>query len=267
MITETVMELAPLCSFINPSPLYPLDLFFSPLIVFLTFRAVWVFCHRLVQERRIEVSGILDACEYVLLDLAATRGFIVRHLEEGIHYLPEDGVILEVRGRLRATLTIRISRPFLVSAFFRNVPVSRGHHFFLPNASRRALRQLVARPGFHEVMDYFGRTGFSVAFTPGELGICKRLHPGEIFAGTFANHLRLAQDLAKICVSVGQIPVQALAGARHCAYCKEPFQALLPVVLCSSCGTPHHSECFRLHGGCAVFGCRRSVASREARAL
>lgn len=50
--------------------------------------------------------------------------------------------------------------------------------------------------------------------------------------------------------------------AENCAYCKAA--ALYSAVRCRSCGTPHHRDCFRLHGGCSVYGCggksMRSVA-------
>lgn len=42
-----------------------------------------------------------------------------------------------------------------------------------------------------------------------------------------------------------------------CPYCRMPFdEASPPRIFCTSCGMPHHEDCYRENGGCTVFGCK-----------
>jgi TM2 domain-containing membrane protein YozV len=41
-----------------------------------------------------------------------------------------------------------------------------------------------------------------------------------------------------------------------CPYCRAPIDEHQDELLvCASCGTPHHADCFHENGGCTVFGC------------
>ena len=46
--------------------------------------------------------------------------------------------------------------------------------------------------------------------------------------------------------------------ARTCPYCRFPFTEGTGAVVCSACGTPHHSDCWRENGGCTTYGCREA---------
>ena len=47
-----------------------------------------------------------------------------------------------------------------------------------------------------------------------------------------------------------------------CPYCRCPVQAPeREAIICTGCGTPHHSDCYTENGGCTVFGC--SAAPEE----
>jgi TM2 domain-containing membrane protein YozV len=46
-----------------------------------------------------------------------------------------------------------------------------------------------------------------------------------------------------------------------CPYCRMPFDdASPPRIFCTSCGMPHHEDCYRENGGCTVFGCKCAPA-------
>ena len=44
------------------------------------------------------------------------------------------------------------------------------------------------------------------------------------------------------------------AGPPSCKVCGEPIEDG-PVVVCSSCNTPHHRECWEFAGVCSIYGC------------
>ncbi|HEY2914395.1 MAG TPA: NINE protein [Candidatus Angelobacter sp.] len=47
-----------------------------------------------------------------------------------------------------------------------------------------------------------------------------------------------------------------------CPYCRCPVEAAeREAIVCTGCGTPHHSDCYMENGGCTVFGC--SAAPEE----
>jgi TM2 domain-containing membrane protein YozV len=46
-----------------------------------------------------------------------------------------------------------------------------------------------------------------------------------------------------------------------CPYCRVPFGDDGPArIFCTSCGTPHHEDCYQENGGCTVFGCPKAPA-------
>jgi TM2 domain-containing membrane protein YozV len=46
-----------------------------------------------------------------------------------------------------------------------------------------------------------------------------------------------------------------------CPYCRMPFDDQgPPKIYCTSCGMPHHEDCYQDNGGCTVFGCPRAPA-------
>lgn len=47
-----------------------------------------------------------------------------------------------------------------------------------------------------------------------------------------------------------------MSGSAVCPYCRTAVEETEGnTLLCSGCGTPHHSDCFEENGGCTVFGC------------
>ena len=50
------------------------------------------------------------------------------------------------------------------------------------------------------------------------------------------------------------------AGPPICKVCGEPISGM-PKVLCSTCRTPHHRDCWEFIGSCSVFGCKGKSAS------
>jgi hypothetical protein len=55
-------------------------------------------------------------------------------------------------------------------------------------------------------------------------------------------------------------------GAASCPFCHEAVGSVAhsPSLRCGDCDTLHHAECWREHGGCAIFSCRRAPKSRAA---
>jgi len=44
---------------------------------------------------------------------------------------------------------------------------------------------------------------------------------------------------------------------KNCPYCQTPFVSDVGVIVCPSCGIPHHVDCWNENGGCTTFGCER----------
>ncbi len=92
-----------------------------------------------------------------------------------------------------------------------------------------------------------------------------------IARGGEAPAARLVADL----VAVAQAPLRirfavSPPAASGCPYCRGPLEPITvaPRVRCSACDAVHHAECWREHGGCAVFRCRRApVEGRERAAV
>jgi len=49
---------------------------------------------------------------------------------------------------------------------------------------------------------------------------------------------------------------------RVCPYCRFPVLDSEGAVVCPSCDTPHHRDCWEENGGCARFGCPHSPGMR-----
>jgi len=47
---------------------------------------------------------------------------------------------------------------------------------------------------------------------------------------------------------------------KTCPYCQTPIKPGAPVVVCSACGMPHHTECWQENGRCTTFGCNGGAA-------
>src|SRR5438132_12877272 len=45
-----------------------------------------------------------------------------------------------------------------------------------------------------------------------------------------------------------------------CPYCMAPFVLTDAISSCSVCRTLHHGECWKVAGGCTVFGCTSNTA-------
>lgn len=49
----------------------------------------------------------------------------------------------------------------------------------------------------------------------------------------------------------------------NCPYCKNPFDTVDVLAICSKCGTLHHPDCWESHSGCGIFGCGSKTYTRE----
>lgn len=47
----------------------------------------------------------------------------------------------------------------------------------------------------------------------------------------------------------------------NCPYCQTPMKPGARRSVCSSCGIPHHTECWGENGGCTTFGCTNAPRS------
>jgi hypothetical protein len=65
--------------------------------------------------------------------------------------------------------------------------------------------------------------------------------------------------------AVGNLVRGRTHGLATCPYCKDDIKTADPegVVRCPTCESLHHTPCWREHGGCSVFACRRSPPGRE----
>lgn len=61
---------------------------------------------------------------------------------------------------------------------------------------------------------------------------------------------RLSQGVSIVAVGTAET---AESGPPICKVCGEPIAA--PVVLCASCRTPHHRDCWEFVGSCSIYGC------------
>jgi hypothetical protein len=43
---------------------------------------------------------------------------------------------------------------------------------------------------------------------------------------------------------------------KNCPYCQTPIKPGAPVTVCTSCGMPHHADCWQENHGCTTFGCQ-----------
>jgi hypothetical protein len=46
---------------------------------------------------------------------------------------------------------------------------------------------------------------------------------------------------------------------RICPFCQFTVKNDITLVICSTCGIPHHLECWELNGGCTIFGCKETT--------
>lgn len=70
------------------------------------------------------------------------------------------------------------------------------------------------------------------------------------------------QITAGIDIMEAQTPVAADVGPPICKVCGEPI-IVGPVLVCSSCQTPHHRECWQYVGTCSIYGCSGKTAVPE----
>lgn len=49
----------------------------------------------------------------------------------------------------------------------------------------------------------------------------------------------------------------------NCPYCRNPFESVDGLAICSKCGTLHHPDCWESHSGCGIFGCGSKIYTRE----
>lgn len=77
--------------------------------------------------------------------------------------------------------------------------------------------------------------------------------------------VRAAVELAQAPSRLGLQP-RTREHARGCPYCHQALDDLVghPTVRCSGCDSLSHTECWKEHGGCAVFACRKGPRSDEA---
>ena len=52
------------------------------------------------------------------------------------------------------------------------------------------------------------------------------------------------------------------AGPPICKVCGEPIDEG-EIIVCASCNTPHHRDCWEYVGACSIYGCNGKVGVRE----
>lgn len=50
---------------------------------------------------------------------------------------------------------------------------------------------------------------------------------------------------------------------KTCPYCQSPLKSNADVTICSSCGVPHHTECWNENSGCTTYGCVHNPSSSD----
>ena len=96
--------------------------------------------------------------------------------------------------------------------------------------------------------------GFRIRFRRKELLFSQRLEVA-LLPHLLLNWMRLINDFASICLMRVAFAMTEMSNTTVCVFCKEELNSDDKWLRCLKCGSPHHNDCFKLHGKCAVFGC------------
>lgn len=75
----------------------------------------------------------------------------------------------------------------------------------------------------------------------------------EWYEASIRLHDLLAAESSAEIAFLGSHPAESDA---HCQVCGIAIEAGA-VTRCSRCGAPHHTDCWRYNGGCAIYGCKK----------
>ena len=226
----------------------------------LTLRGFFLLMSSLFDRFTSEAEGIFESCQYALSELAGSHGgSFYQPSSSRLVYSPQRNMRLTVRRSADTILSIRVYDNFPFRGIF--VPLPKILHSLFPRypyvilTRNPLLRDLTQRSGFQSLTRFLYQSGFALRFDGHGLQIKKRLKTGEVFEHTFLNLLRIAADLSAIASTYVSIRIEYLRGKVQCAFCKEALSEGAGIVVCFSCGTPHHRDCFELNGSCSLFGC------------
>ncbi|MCA8925909.1 MAG: hypothetical protein KDD82_29145 [Planctomycetes bacterium] len=181
---------------------------------------------------------------------------------------PRDREVRFVRAPLGGVVSAR----FCVDGS-RPVHATRGQVEVAFDAPRRALlsRQLLqaiarAAPGAHPEYASASRAASELAWAGvSELRIERdRL---VILGGAEAPLVELVEHALELARAPSRLGLRAVTREheRGCPYCHQPLADLIehPTLRCTGCDSVSHVECWKEHGGCAVFACSKSPAARR----
>lgn len=161
---------------------------------------------------------------------------------------------------------IEVGDQALDSAYILKAPSPTWMRAFMTEDVRGAFKRLAMRYEDHVSVSSFGDTlelrvgrwldGFELTqlFTMGEL-LVRELVPGTAPAAPAAAQRPVVSEPSGILV--------LLPPTAHCLVCGDAL-AGRPLVCCRRCDTPHHRDCWRYNGSCAVYGCIEVQALVEA---
>ncbi len=61
-------------------------------------------------------------------------------------------------------------------------------------------------------------------------------------------------------VSIVQSEPASSSIGKHCPFCQTPIKPGVEVMICNTCGMPHHLECWQENHGCTTLGCQSNSA-------
>jgi hypothetical protein len=176
--------------------------------------------------------------------------------ERRLRLCPEGGAGVQLR-RLFGGTDIEFDDPAFDDRFWVESSHPTWARALLDPAARRAFVKLQWSPKgpFSDALSLdVGPSGISVRVSRVLVDNAEAL---GWFVETCVSLLQKARALAES-TGVTLEPIRAQADSA-CPVCGHPVaEALFP---CPVCRTPHHRDCWRYFGGCAIFGCRTRMRS------
>ncbi|MCA9520543.1 MAG: hypothetical protein KC609_06205 [Myxococcales bacterium] len=153
----------------------------------------------------------------------------------------------------------RVIEVFDASTVFRTGIAELDQRFTIASRRREDCLDALGRPGMSALLQELFRDRYQTL----------RLENGRLEAKLWFVALdtltdptaieRRVQRLYQLCELLVQVRVREVDHERlrdvTCPYCRDGILNEPTIVACSRCQTPHHAECWKEAGGCAVFGC------------
>ena len=130
---------------------------------------------------------------------------------------------------------------------------------------RDALRQIARGPDSRPAYAAAAEAAQQLLF--GEVQALEFERDQLVIVGGSAEVARLVRSAVEVAQAPTRLGLQPRTREheRGCPYCHQALDDLVehPTVRCSGCDSLSHTECWREHGGCAVFACRKGPRPRE----